>query len=80
MAQSNLAAALPLETSKETSSPEPKDQPRLTLVPRTSPAENENPEENHSVADNFDTLILTLAIVAGIIGYTVFGILSVAGR
>jgi hypothetical protein len=50
------------------------------LVVRDAAQENAASGERRWFADNVDTLIMVLAIAAAIIGYTVFGILAVAGR
>jgi hypothetical protein len=73
MPQSNLAEKFPVAGE-----PEPKEQPRLKLVIRDSVSKDPSGEEKNWLADHMDSLIMTLALTAGIVGYTVFGILVAA--
>lgn len=76
MPKSNLAVTLTRGASLVAN-----DQPRLRLVARNLQLAMANSgEERSRFADRLDTLILACALAAGIIGYTAFGILAVAGK
>ena len=75
MRQSNLAVTFP-----EGGEPESKQQPRLKLVTRILQEQNVCAATQNCFVDKVDTLILTLALAAGILAYTAFGVLAVAGK